>query len=417
MLALGLMLKHIFMRRIKHSIAFLLALILLHTSCKKEKENVTAEETVKIGALLSLTGNWSTLGLTSKAAMDIAIEEINESFKRNSSRYRFSSVVYDTRLSSSGAIEYITLAHDDGCRFILGPQSSAEAGAVLSFANENDMLVVSQGSTAGSLSIPYDNLYRFCPADDVEGVAMGKSIYNDGIRALVTAARDDAGNKGLQLSVGQAFNTLNGMVSATAPYSNSANVDFTALLADIKARIVQYQSTYATNQIAVYLASFDECVELFQQAAADPVLSSVRWYGGDGTALSAALIGNAAAADFAIATKYFAPAFGLPESAFDKWQPLSAEIKARTGIAPDAFALAAYDAVWVMAMSYNSFPNAQPEFSQLKSEFVKQAEQYNGTTGSTRLNSAGDRATGAYDYWGIAKDGSSYKWVVVGQSE
>lgn len=411
------MFKHIFMKQIKYTLAALLAVVLLNASCKKEKENKIPEENIKVGALLSLTGNWSTLGITSKAAIDIALEDINEYMSSSNSGYRFSAVVYDTKLDATLASQYIAAAKGEGCRFVLGPQSSAEAGAVLNYANANNMLVVSQGSTAGSLSIDYDNLYRFCPADDVEGVAMGKSIYNAGIRALVTAARDDAGNKGLQLSVGKAFNTLNGMVSATAPYSNAVNVDFTALLADIKARIVQYQSSYANDQIAVYLASFDECVELFQQAAADPVLSSVRWYGGDGTALSAALIGNSAAADFAIATKYFAPAFGLPESAFDKWQPLSAEIKARTGIAPDAFALAAYDAVWVMAMSYNSFPIAQPEFSQLKSEFVKQAEQYNGTTGSTRLNSAGDRATGAYDYWGIVKDGNSYKWVVVGQSE
>lgn len=411
------MFKHIFMKQIKYTLAALLALVLLNTSCKKEKENKIPENNVKIGALLSLTGNWSTLGITSKAAIDIALEEINAYTSKNGSVYRFSSVVYDTKLDATLASQYIAAAKGEGCRFILGPQSSAEAGAVLNYANANNMLVVSQGSTAGSLRIDYDNLYRFCPADDVEGVAMGKSIYNDGIRALVTAARDDAGNKGLQLSVGQAFNTLNGMVSVTAPYSAAANTDFTALLADIKARIVQYQSSYATNQIAVYLASFDECVELFQQAASDPVLSSVRWYGGDGTALSAAITGNAAAADFAIATKYFAPAFGLPAEAITRWQPLADKIKARTGIAPDAFALAAYDAVWVMAMSYNSFPNAQPEFSQLKSEFVKQAEQYNGTTGSTRLNSAGDRATGAYDYWGITKDGSSYKWVVVGQSE
>lgn len=405
------------MRQIKCTLAALLALVLLNSSCKKEKENKIPEENIKVGALLSLTGNWSTLGITSKAAIDIALEDINKYMANNGLGYRFSSVVYDTKLDGAMASQYMATAQGEGCRFVLGPQSSAEAAAVLNYANTHDMLVVSQGSTAGSLSIDYDNLYRFCPADDVEGVAMGKSIYNDGIRALVTAARDDAGNKGLQLSVGKAFNTLNGTVSVTTPYSNAANTDFTALLADIKARIVQYQSSYATDEIAVYLASFDECVELFQMAAADPVLSSVRWYGGDGTALSAALIGNAAAADFAIATRYFAPAFGLPEYTAGKWQPLSAEIKARTGIAPDAFALAAYDALWVLALSYSNFPYTQPEFSQLKSEFTKHAAEYSGATGSTQLNSAGDRATGSYDYWGIVKDGSSYKWVVVGKSE
>lgn len=406
------------MRQIKYSLGMLLAFIFLISSCKKQNENTTIDEQpIKIGCLLSLTGNWSTLGITSKAAIDIALEDINAYMTQTGSRNRFTSVVYDTKLDATLASQYIAEAAGQNCQVVLGPQSSAEAAAVKDYANAHNMLVVSQGSTAGALSIEDDNLFRFCPDDHIEGLALAKTIYNDGIRALVTAARDDAGNKGLQLSTGNAFKALNGKVSATIPYSNASNVDFTTLLADIKNSIQQYKSANATVEIAVYLASFDECVTLFQQAATDPVLSSVRWYGGDGTALSAALTGNTAVADFAIATKYFAPSFGLPAQASAKWQPLADKIKERTGITPDAFALATYDALWVIAMSYNAFPYTRPEFAKLKSEFIMQAGKYYGTTGATMLNAAGDRAVGAYDYWGIVKDGSGYKWSVVGKSE
>ena len=405
------------MRQITYTLAALMALVFFTPACKKEKANKIGVQTIKVGALLSLTGNWSSLGITSKAAIDIALEDINKYMSDSGSGYRFSSVVYDTKLEAALASQYIAAASDAGCDFVLGPQSSAEAGAVKAYANQYNMLVVSQGSTAGSLSIKDDNLFRFCPADDLEGPAMAKTIYKDGIRALVTAARDDAGNKGLQLSVGNAFKAMGGNIAATAPYSNAATVDFTSLLADIKAKIEQYKITNTTSQIAVYLASFDECVALFQMAATDSVLTSVRWYGGDGTALSAALTGDTATANFAIATKYFAPSFGLPANTSAKWQPLVDKIKARTGIVPDAFALAAYDALWVMALSYNASPYLKPDFDQLKAEFPAQAAAYNGTTGSTLLNAAGDRAVGSYDYWGIVKDGSSYKWVVVGKSE
>lgn len=408
------------MRQITYTLVAFIALSLTIASCKKKDENTITDvriETVKIGALLSLTGNWSTLGITSKAAMEIALDDINAYMGRTGSTYRFTSLIYDTKLEASPAGQYLTEASAKGCQFVLGPQSSAEAAAIKDYANKHDIMVVSQGSTAGSLSIEDDNLFRFCPDDHIEGLAMAKTIYKDGIRALVTAARDDAGNKGLQLSTGNAFKNLGGNESAIAPYSTASTVDFTSLLADIKSKIEQYKSTNATSEIAVYLASFDECVALFQQAASDPVLSSVRWYGGDGTALSAALTDNAAAADFMIATKYFAPSFGLPLQATAKWQPLSDKIKERTGIAPDAFALAAYDALWVIAMSYNAFSYAAPQFSQLKSEFVAQASRYYGATGTTMLNAAGDRALGSYDYWGIVKEGNSYKWSLVGKSE
>lgn len=407
------------MRKITCSFVALLALFFLVSSCKKKDDDTsTATETIKVGALLSLTGNWSSLGITSKAAIDIAVEDINAKMTKDGSKYRFTSIVYDTKLEAPLASQYITQAGKEGCQFVVGPQSSAEASIIIDHAQLGNIIAVSQGSTAGSLSYEGDNLFRFCPADNIEGLAMAKTIYKDGIRALVTVARDDAGNKGLQLSTGNAFTALTGKVSATTPYSNAATVDFTPLLADIKAKITQYKTTNTTPEIAVYLASFDECVELFKQAATDPMLSSVRWYGGDGTALSAALTANAAACDFMIATKYFAPSFGLPAAASATWQPVADKIKGRTGVAPDAFALAAYDAMWVIANTYNAaYPQGSPAFAKLKTEFPLQAGKHTGTTGSTALNAAGDRSVGSYDYWGIAKDGSNYKWVLVGKSE
>jgi branched-chain amino acid transport system substrate-binding protein len=407
------------MRKITYTLAAVAALAFSFSSCiRQDNDNISAApQKVKVGALLSLTGNWSTLGLTSQAAIDIALEDINAYMTENGSKYQFSSIVYDTKLDAALATQYIGEANTAGCQFVVGPQSSAEAGAVKDYANTHNMMVVSQGSTAGSLSIDGDNLFRFCPDDHIEGNAMAKTIHRDGISTIVTAARDDAGNKGLQTSTGNAFTGLGGMVSATSPYSPALS-DFSPVLNEIRTRIIDaVTSGTAVNHVAVYLASFDECVPMFQQASGDPVLSAVRWYGGDGTALSTAITGNAGAADFAIATKYFAPSFGLPEEAAAKWEPLMAKIEARTGITPDAFALAAYDAMWVMAMTYASFPYMQPEFAKLKSEFATQAGMYYGATGSTLLNSAGDRSIGSYDYWGIAMDGTGYKWVLVGKSK
>jgi len=48
-------------------------------------------------------------------------------------------------------------------------------------------------------------------------------------------------------------------------------------------------SGFDPQQIAVYLAAFDEVVGVFQSAHTNGTLSSTKWYGSDGVALSAVL--------------------------------------------------------------------------------------------------------------------------------
>lgn len=409
----------------KHPILFTVSLLLLAVlfqNCRKKTyyypgpPSPEKTDTIRFGALLSLTGNWNSLGKTSQAALEIALEEINQHMELEQSGYFFITDVYDTKLDTALALQYAAAAAKAGIQVLFGPQSSAEAGAVKSFADRNELLIVSQGSTAGSLSIAGDNLFRFCPADDVEGKALAAYMHREGIRSIITLARDDAGNRGLQASTGAAFSARGGVVTALPPYG-IAQTDFTAELDAIRAQVYAMLTTHPASEVAVYLASFDECVELFGQAlAGDPVLSSVRWFGGDGTALSTAISGDPAAAAFAVAVNYMAPAYGLPEESKHLWEPLSDKIKLRTGISPDAFALATYDAAWVAALAYAA-AQEDASFNHIKGLFQVKADQFSGATGSTLLNAAGDRATGSFDFWGLESRNGTFSWVLKGRSE
>lgn len=397
-------------------VAFALVCFTFQRCIKPDDDTTPVQQTIQVGALLSLTGNWSSLGINSKAALDVATADINQYFEATGSRYRFATTVYDTKLDTTLAKRFIAEAKASGISFLIGPQSSAEAAAVKPFADANKVLVVSQGSTAGSLSIANDNLFRFCPSDLIEGKAMANTMYKAGIRGLVTLSRDDAGNKGLQLSTGTAFTSLGGVVAALTPYATTTT-NFSAVVSELKSKIQSFTATYGATRTAVYLASFDEAVSLFKQAAADPVLSSVNWYGGDGVALSAALVSDAGAAGFAAKTRFFSPTFGLPAQAESKWQPLAKTIKDRTTLTPDAFALAAYDALWVIALTHQAATEMDADFDKLKTLFPQQASRYYGVTGPTLLNGFGDRAVGSFDYWGIVLENGTYGWKLTGKSE
>lgn len=398
----------------KKSLVSVLVLVSVVTmGCKKV--NDAAANEVEIGALLSLTGNWSSLGVTSQKAIQLAIDDVNAYMEQKGTATRFTGMVYDTKLDTAIAKLAMTDVVRVKTKYIIGPQSSAELAAIKPIADQNNILVVSQGSTASSLAIPNDGIFRFCPGDGVEGPALAKTMFAEGKRVVISLSRDDAGNKGLQTSVGAAFTSLGAQVDAIAPYATTLT-DYSSLLASLKTKLQTAINAQGVAKVAVYLASFDECVSLFKQASADPIFSSVQWYGGDGVVLSSALTADAQAANFAITTKFIAPNFGLPSIPHPDLASISTAIKTETGIEPDAYALAAYDAVWVIAKTATALNGVSPTYELTNKVFTIESSKYFGITGPLLLNAAGDRSTGSFDYWGIVFDGGSYKWKLVGKS-
>ena len=394
-------------------LACCLVVLITISGCKKTIDTTITE--VEIGALLSLTGNWSSLGITSQKAIGMAIDDVNAYMEQKGTNIRFTGMVFDTKLDTALAKLAMADVVRTRTKYVIGPQSSAELAAVKPLADEKNVLVVSQGSTASSLAISGDGIFRFCPGDVVEGPAIARTMFAEGKRVAITLSRDDAGNKGLQTSVGNSFAALGGQVDAIAPYSTTL-AKYGTLIATLKSKLQTYIAAQGAEKVAVYLASFDECVSLFNEASTDPIFSSVQWYGGDGVVLSAALTGDAQAAAFAVTTKFIAPNFGLPTIPHPDLATISAAIKSATGIEADAYALAAYDAVWVIAKTATAMPITNTSYDLTKKVFNVESSKYFGITGPMMLNAAGDRSTGSFDYWGIVLEGGSYKWKLVGKS-
>ncbi|HEU4564562.1 MAG TPA: ABC transporter substrate-binding protein, partial [Gemmatimonadaceae bacterium] len=253
---------------------------------------------VQLGGLFSLTGNWSTLGRAGAAAMELAVEDVNQYLAGNAAGIRFAAVIEDTRLDPGTALEKAQALRGRGVQLLIGPQSSAEVEQLERFVDANAMLLVSPSSTAGTLAIPGDNVFRFTPSDSLEGVVVSAMMWDDGIRAVIPVWRDDVGNAGLEHATRARVGALGGTVLAGVKYGADVT-DFDATVQAIDAQLQSAIAQYGTEHVAVYLAAFDEVVPLFAAATADPVLGSVRWYGSDGVALSQALLDDTRAVAFA----------------------------------------------------------------------------------------------------------------------
>ena len=367
----------------------------------------------KVGVLASLTGSWSSLGQTTVAALEIAEEQIKAEAIRQHGGYRFHFFVRDTQLDPSQALDAIQDLDRRGVKIIIGPQSSAEVAMIKPYADAHDILVISQGSTASSLAIAGDNIFRFCPNDTREAEAIVALMWHDGIRAIVPLWRNDAGNNGLHDSVQSAFQLQGGTVEAGYQYEPTTS-DFSVATGSVAGQIdnlVGGGTDPAT--IGVYLAAFDEVVDVFHSAQGNTTLSNTAWYGSDGVALSAALTGDSTAAAFADSVGYPNPIFGLDDALQNEWQPIADEIEARTGITPDAFALSGYDALFVVQRALEDVGDLR-DFPAFTAAFVDEASAYEGVTGSTALDAAGDRLKRDFDFWAVEPQGGDHSWVRIG---
>ena len=399
-------------RSLRRFILSVLLLAPINPLCS-EQPPLHSHREFKIGVLASLTGSGNSLGQDTVAALQIATDQLDAEAKANQGGYRFHLFVRDTQQDPVKALAAIKDLDKRGVQIIVGPQTSAEVAMIKPFADAHNILVISQGSTASSLAIAGDNIFRFCPNDKREAAAIVALMQHDGIHAIVPLWRNDAGNNGLHDSVKAAFENIGGTVTSGFQYQPTTT-DFSAATASVASQIQSLVTAGADpNSIAIYLAAFDEAVGVFHSAAANFTLSSARWYGSDGVALSAALTGDASASAFAASAYYPNPTFGLDDALQKLWQPVANAIEARTGIIPDAFALSAYDALFVVERALRVTGNLK-DFSSFKSAFVDAANAYSGVTGSTALDTAGDRLSADFDFWAVRQVNGTFSWVRIG---
>lgn len=371
-------------------------------------ERSPREQVVLLGGLFPLSGDFAALGQTHRAAMELAIEDVNRYLAGNAAGVRFAPAIEDTRFEPALALEKAQALQARGVQLLIGPPASAQLAHIKPYVDSADLLLLSHSSTANSLAVAGDNIFRFAPANALEGVAVSTMMWEDGIRIVVPIWRDDAGNADLAEATRAGFAAFGGIVLEGVRY-HAATQDFAATVAALRAQVEQAIAQQGAGRVAVYLAAFEEVAPLFAAAGADPVLSGVNWYGGNGTARLEALRGDSRAAEFAMRVGYPSAIYGADGGARDIWEPLAARIRARADLDPDGYALAAYDAVWVVARGYVA-SGATQDIDRLKRAVTTAAARHYGATGWTVLNEAGDRRHGDYDFWAIRLEDGGPRW-------
>lgn len=420
--------------RLGRSFAFLGALLLIVTASVLEARGHRPGQhtpVIELGALITMspTGDPDT-----QAAIRLAVKDVNAFFARCDAGHgrgphpglngffgrcgagagrgpdpRVRLIIEGTGLDPDVAFEKIKRLAARGLRVVIGPESSAEIETIAPFTDANDMVLLSHCSTAPSLAIPGDSVYRLVPSDLHQAAALARLMAGHGHRAIVPLWRAGVWGDDISAATRQRFVDLGGTVYPGVRFDPAAT-DFSGDLAVLEAQLADARASFG-GAVAVAFFSFGpEGAVVLAQAADVPALGAVTWYGSDGTALSREIVGEPRAAQFAIRTGFLNTLFAdvhTPEA-----DQVRERIRAAIGGGGVHFcATAAYDAVWLAALS--AAAAGTEDIGRFTRALVTIASAYEGATGPTTLDAAGDRAHAAYDVWAIRQDDGLYVWAPV----
>ena len=301
--------------------------------------------TVTVGALFPLTGNAGYYGAEATAITKMATADFNDYLAGLDASWRLEVDVRDTATDPPSALAAIEELHDIGVNTVIGPVTSANVEAVMAYANQNDMLVISPGSSAPELAVPGDNVYRLAPDDRGQSVALVKLLEDAGIGALVVVWRGDAYGDGVRDAVvGDFGGVIHGGIRYT-PDTDHMGLEALLLTEQVREAI----DTYGADRVAVLMVSFEESIDLASVSAMRPALDDVRWFAAESVAQYFSLTEDPVASAFAESVNLTAAGILLDRGGL--YDDIGAALSENLGWQPSSLAYTAYDSVWLVGLA------------------------------------------------------------------
>lgn len=198
-------------------------------------------KTAKIGVIAPISGDLSALGTGIRNSVDLAVKQANESNAIPGWKLELAAED-DEAKPDSGKNAATKLAGDDQVVAAVGPLNSSVGQAVQPIMQSAGITLISPANTNPSLTKgadlkspkrTYDNYFRTCTTDDVQGPFAAKYLKEQGITEVATIHDKKAYGQGLVNAFTEAFTKEGGKVVA-AETINPEDKDFAAVISKVK---------------------------------------------------------------------------------------------------------------------------------------------------------------------------------------
>jgi branched-chain amino acid transport system substrate-binding protein len=368
-----------------------------------QTETGTPTETVyKIGFTLPLSGELSSIGNLWRQAVDIAIEDLNNEVKEYGFNVRFEAVVLDDKTKDEDALKNVQSLHQLGIVVIIGPAASSQVKAVKSYADANKLVIISPSSTAPTLAIPDDFIFRNTGSDAIQAKALAALVAHEGIKNVVVFHRDDEYGRAFAEFFEREFQAFGG-TSTVMPYATGLS-DYASEVARLSSKVQEVGAE------AVVLISFDtDGANILSHAKDDLMLSNVRWFSSEGIH-GASELTQPELAEFLMSIKFLGTRPVFKENPL--YKEFAQEFRSVTGTDPPVFTEKLYDAVFLAGWSILRAGSYDGE--AIKNALPKVAEKYYGASGWCILDDNGDRLMQDYAIWTITQVGENFEFEDIG---
>jgi branched-chain amino acid transport system substrate-binding protein len=363
------------------------------------------DTTIKIGALLPLTGAWSEAGQGAKQALTLGLAEVNYYLK--DAGIQLDIDIRDTGGNAAKALQELETMQRAGIDTVLGPMSSEESLHVLKYADEHSILLLSPSATSPDLA-RRDNFFRMVATDASQADGLARIIKdNYKINRLMVVYRDDVYGRGyygelLKMSQSLAIKMI-GAISL--PLDPSAYGSVATKLEEFA------RAAEGAEAAVVLISSSQNAAELIKQIPATGKLTTFKWFCGADIIGSKAFLEDETVAAFAAKTKLEGLTIGYKGVALDALPYIGSLLEGAADLSP--YAITSWDSLWLLAETYKRAPRR--DVAALKKTLPEIAKVYRNANGAFNvMDENGDTASARFMRYRLDKENGNYTWRCLG---
>ena len=142
-------------------------------------EEVSGDDFYEVGSIFPLTGDGAAYGIPMQKALQLAVDEINSQGGINGKQLK---VIYEDGQcdGSEGAKAAQKLINLDGVKVIIGGICSDETLGAAPIAEDNQVVLISPGSSSAKITFAGDYIFRNYPSDAAGAAAVARKAIEDG---------------------------------------------------------------------------------------------------------------------------------------------------------------------------------------------------------------------------------------------
>ncbi len=245
----------------------------LTTGCASKGGGQSGQDEIVIGEYGSLTGNDATFGQSTKAGVEVALQELSEQMGGKIGGLTVRAVVEDDQGKAEEAATVVQkLINQDQVVAVIGEVASSRSLAAAPICQGAGVPMISPSSTNPKVTQVGDCIFRMCFLDDFQGQTMARfASANLGLKrvAILKDVKSDY-SVGLAQFFSDAFTQAGGTIVTEQAYT-AGDQDFSAQLTAIKAK----------NPEAIFIPGYYTEVGLIARKARELGIN-VPLLGGDG---------------------------------------------------------------------------------------------------------------------------------------